>query len=122
MSAWLSQLLIGLLLILWCVWWLCAVDWKTAWHVLGKGGWAPVVLLVLVSAYAWSQIAPGDCGCLGFVRIPSFWAHLGGVSALTAIALFCGWLQGYMGWAPAEIAIEAPGHGSASHGHGHGHH
>jgi hypothetical protein len=107
---------------LWCVWWLFAVDWAKAWPVLSWGGWAPVVLLVVVSAYAWSQIAPGDCGCLRFVRIPSGWWHLGSTAGLALLALFCGWLQAVLHCAPAEVAIEPPGHGSAAHGHGHGHH
>ena len=119
MPEWLT-LLIGIGL--WCVWWLFAVNWSKAWPVLGRGGWAPVVLLVLVSAYAWSQIAPGDCGCLGVVRIPSGWWHLGSTVGLTLLALFCGWIQGVMHWAPAEVPIEPPGHGSMAHGHGHGHH
>src|SRR5262245_31283935 len=38
---------------LWCVWWLCAVDWKRLWPVLARGAWAPVVLLMVAAALAW---------------------------------------------------------------------
>ena len=115
MPDWLSYLI---LVLLWCVWWLFAVDWSKAWPVLARGGWAPVVLLVLVSAYAWSQIARGETS-LGFVRIATYWGQLATVGGLAALALFCGWLQGQLGYRPAEVPIEAPGHGSAAHGHGH---
>jgi hypothetical protein len=119
MPEWLSHLLpVVVLLGLWCVWWLFAVEWQKAWPVLARGGWAPIVLLVLVIAYAWSQISPGGC-TFGFVRLAHLWAHLAAVGGLTLLALFCGWLQGYMHWAPAEVPIEPPGHGSAAHGHGH---
>ena len=117
---------------LWCAWWLWAVNWKKAWPVLAEGGWVPVVLLTLVSALAWSQIFPASCGCLGF-PIPNFWWQLGSCAALACVALFCGWLQGRLGWGPADVSFEPPAghhghaHGPGHHGHGlqdhgHGHH
>ena len=85
MPEWLSQTLsvlrVLLLVALWCAWWLWAVDWRRAWPFLAKGGWAPLVLLSLVAAYVWSQVLPGECGCLGFVRIPNFWGQLGSEGA-----------------------------------------
>jgi hypothetical protein len=104
---------------LWCVWWLFAVDWRKMWPVLERGAWAPAVLLLVVSAYAWSRIAPGECGCLGFMRIPNFWWQLGSVGTLAALALFCGWLQGLLGWAPPDYPIKPPGAGMAEGHHGH---
>ncbi len=105
-----------LLLILWLAWWLLAVNWRKAWPVLGQGGWAPLVLLVLMVALAWSRLQPIPCDCLGFVTVPNFWWQLGYVALLVAVALFCGWLQGVLQWAPAEINLEPPAHGD-DHGH-----
>lgn len=109
------------LLIAWLAWWLGAVNWTKLWPVLAQGAWAPVVLIMIVSAFVWSQIAPSACDCLAVVRVPNFWWQLGGVGLLGASALFCGWLQGMFGWQPPELNLEppAPGH---DHHHGHAHH
>src|SRR5206468_12679263 len=106
-----------LLLIGWAAWWLWGVNWKQAWAVLALGAWLPVLLLMIASALVWSQIAPSDCSCLGFVTVPNFWWQLGGVGLLAAITLFCGWVQGVFGWAPAEIDLEPPP--TADDGQGH---
>ena len=119
LEATLAVLLQLLPVALWCAWWLWAVNWKRAWPVLAQGAWAPVVLLSVVAALAWSRIAPSPCNCLGFVTVPNFWWQLGSVSTLTAIALFCGWLQGYFGWTPQESNLEPP---PIAHEHGHDHH
>lgn len=107
---------------LWCAWFLWGVNWKRAWPMLTGGGWLPVVLLVGTSALVWSQIFPTTCRCLG-VAIPNFWWQLGACSALVVVALFCGWVQEQLNWAPAEVSFDPPasehGHG---HDHGHGHH
>jgi hypothetical protein len=113
---WLS----ALLLLVWVAWWLWAVTWKKAWPALAQGGWAPLVLLMVMVALVWSRLAPSDCRCLGFVTVANFWWQLGEVGVFVAVALFCGWLQGYYGWTPPEIDLEAPAH--EDHGHGHGHH
>jgi hypothetical protein len=78
----------------------------------------PLVLILVVSALVWSQLAPSDCSCLGFITVPNFWWQLGGVGLLAAVTLFCGWLQGVFGWTPAEVELEPP----MPAGHGHGHH
>jgi hypothetical protein len=107
-----------LLLIIWLAWWLLAVDWRKAWPVLGPGGWAPLVLLMLIVSLVWSQLQPVPCDCLGIVTIPNFWWQLGYMGMLVAIALFCGWIQGLLGWAPPEIDLEPPTHVHAdAHGH-----
>jgi len=103
----------------WCAWWLGGVNWQKTWPVLAKGAWAPVVLLMLITATVWSRIAPEPCNCLGFLVVPNFLWQLGAVSGLVALALFCGWLQGQLGWTPAEISLEPP---PVAHGHDHGHH
>lgn len=110
------------LLIAYVAWWLWGVNWNRAWPVLARGAWVPAVLALVAGAMAWSQIAPADCTCLGFVTVKNFWWQLGGVGLLAAIALFCGWLQGVMGWAPAELSLEPPAPAAHGHGHGHGHH
>jgi hypothetical protein len=106
------------LLIAWVAWWLWGVNWHKAWEVLAQGAWVPVGVLLVATALVWSQISPSDCTCLGFVTVPNFWWQLGGVGLLAATALFCGWLQGVFGWAPAEVDLEPP----AAVDHGHGHH
>ena len=106
--------------VLWMLFWLGAVNWQKTWPVLRIGGWAPVVLLILVSAGVWSRLAQAPCTCLKLVTIPNFVWQLGAVSTLAALALFCGWLQGYMGWTPTEYAVEPPA--GDDHDHGHGHH
>ncbi len=109
------------LLIAWVAWWLWGVNWPQAWKALGQGAWAPLVLIMIVAALVWSRIAPGACSCLGFITVPNFWWQLGGIGLLAAVTLFCGWLQGLWGWAPAEIDLEPPA-AAHHHGHKHGHH
>lgn len=108
-------------LALWIVFWLCAVNWKKTWTILAQGAWAPVVLLLLISAAVWSRLDPVPCTCLPFITIPSFWWHLSAVAGLAGLALFCGWLQSVINWTPPEYAVEPPA-GDHGHGHDHGHH
>ena len=108
----LAGLLLGLalhwlLLIVWVVWWLFAVDGKQARAVLARGAWAPAVLILIVAAFVWAKIAPTPDA--------NFWWQLGVVSGLAALALVCGWLQGVFGIVPAPVLMEAvvpqgPGH------------
>ncbi len=105
-----EALLAHVLIIVWVAWWLFGVNWSKTWPVLARGAWVPVVLLVIVIAMVWSKLAPREEA--------SFWYQLAELSVLVAIALFCGWLQGVLGWTPAEINLEPP----AASGHGHGHH
>jgi hypothetical protein len=107
--------------LIWCVFWLWAVNGKKAWPVLAQGGWAPVVLLMVTITLAWSRIANESYDGLGFVTVPNFWWQLGAVSVLVALALFCGWLQGYFHMTPPDIEVEPPAVAHA-HGHDHGHH
>jgi hypothetical protein len=122
----LYTVLLVALLVVWVAWWLLAVNWKSLWPTLAEGAWVPGVLIVLVSALVWSRVAPADCTCLGFMTIPNFWWQLADVSLLFSLALFCGWLQGYLGWTPEAVSFEpapiAHGHGHHhEHGHDHGH-
>lgn len=113
----LGLLLMWSLLVAWVAWWLLGVNWKKAWAVLAEGAWAPLVLVGVAGALAWSQMAPSSCSCLGFVAVPNFWWQLGAVGLLAAATLFCGWLQGVLGWAPAEIDIEPPQPADQGHHH-----
>jgi hypothetical protein len=106
-----------LLLIPWLAWWLWGVNWKNVWAVLAEGAWLPVLLIMIVAAMVWSEIAPSDCTCLGFVTVPNFWWQLGGVGLLTAITLLCGWLQGVFGWSPLEASLEPPEAPAFEHDH-----
>jgi hypothetical protein len=103
------------LLILWIVWWLLGVNWKKMWGVLGQGAWLPLVLVAILAALAWSQIAPSPGNFLGLFTVPNFWWQLGNLGFFTALALFCGYLQGRLGWAPAEIDLEPPASPAAHH-------
>jgi hypothetical protein len=94
------------LLIVWVAWWLWGVNWRKVWPVLAQGAWVPVVLLTIVAALVWSELAPGS----------SFLWRLADTMLLVAVALFCGWLQGVMGWTPAEIDLE-PAAPVAAHEH-----
>lgn len=112
-----QYVLVWSLLIVWIAWWLCGVNWKKTWPVLGQGAWVPLLLLAVTGAMVWSQLAPGNCSCLGFMTVPNFWWQLGSVGLLVAVTLFCGWLQGLLEWTPAEIELEPPI--PATHDHGH---
>jgi hypothetical protein len=109
------------LLIAWVAWWLGGVNWTRAWSILAKGGWVVVALLTVLAALVWAALAPGSYDCLGLFSIGNFWWQLGAVALVVLVALFCGWVQGVFGWAPAEIELapavagHADQHGSAHH-------
>jgi hypothetical protein len=103
-----------LLLIIWIVWWLGAVNWQKLWPVLGRGAWAPLVLLMVIVALVWSRLQPLPRDYAAF----NFWLQLGYVLVLVLVAFFCGWLQGVFQWAPPLINLEPPAHGhDDAHGH-----
>lgn len=122
---------------LWVAWCLGCVNWKKAWPVLADGAWVGVILLILISALVWSKIEASSYILFDTLIIPNYWWQLSGVIAITLVALFCGWLQGILGWTPLEVAVEpaddheaghepADAHGheplpSLAHGNGHGH-
>lgn len=111
------------LLLVWIAWWLWAVNWKKAWRVLGDGGWAPLVVIGLIAAGVWSQVRPTNLVVTPNFAIINFWWQLGAVALLIGSAFFCGWLQGYFGWTPAEIDVEPPAHHAGHHGEAaHAHH
>jgi hypothetical protein len=97
-----------LVVIAWFAWWLLAIKWARLWEILGRGGWVVLLLAMIAGAAAWSQIAPSDCACLGFVTISNFWWQLLAVTLLALETLFCGWLQGTIGWQPPQIDLEPP--------------
>lgn len=107
------------LLIAWVAWWLWAVNWRKAWAVLAEGAWVPAVLLVILVAMVWSQLAPSDYEGLGFMRVSNFWWQLVAVGFWTGVALFCGWLQGVFAWEPVEVPVEPPAHAEVAHGAAH---
>lgn len=108
-------------ILLWIAFWFFCVNWRKAWPVLAEGGWAPLVLLMCISAEVWSRVAPSSCNCLRVVTITNFWWQLGSVCTLVAIALICGWVQTLTSYAPPELALEPPP-AAPGHGHGQGHH
>lgn len=104
------------LLIAWIAWWLFAVNWDQAWRYLAKGAWAPIALIMLITALVWSRMEPRTYDIFG-VSIANFWWQLGVVAFIAALTLICGWLQGLLRWAPAEIDLNPPA--PAAHHHGH---
>jgi hypothetical protein len=96
------------LVIFWLAWCLFGINWKKTWGVLAQGAWAPLVLAMVLSALAWSQMTPGT---------PHFAWKLLQVSLVVLASLFCGWVQGYFGWQPAEISLEPPTQVEHEHGH-----
>jgi hypothetical protein len=108
-----------LLLIGWVAWWLWGVNWSKAWPVLARGAWVPLLLALVFVALVWSRLEPTPYEGIPGVTVPNFWWQLVAVSLLAGVALICGWLQGVLGWAPAEVDLEPP---APSHGHGHAHH
>src|SRR5262245_42523738 len=116
------MLVMLILTAVWCVFWLLCVNWNKLWTVLSQGAWTGVVLLGLISALVWTKLDDRSCDCLGFMILPSFWWQLGTVATVIALALFCGWLQGVIRYAPVEVSVEMPtGHDGHGHGHDHGH-
>jgi hypothetical protein len=109
----------GALVIAWLAWALWGINWKKVWPVLAQGAWAPGVLILITAALVWSRLAPSDRSCLGFLVVQNFWWQLGAVGLITAVTLFCGWLQGVFHWEPAEISLEPPAPAAADHGHHH---
>lgn len=112
-----------LLWIIWAAWWLGGVNAYKTRHVLAIGGWAPALLLIIVTAIVWSRldVRPGDF--LGLMSLPNFWWQLGYVSMLAGTALICGWLQTVFHWTPGDIHFDPPAHAHGhDHAHGHAHH
>jgi hypothetical protein len=93
--------------IAWCLW---GIDWRRARPVLAVGGWAPLVLVGLMSGVVWAFMFPAQ------PPIPNFLWQIGIAGLFICLALGCGWLQGRMGWYPPEISFEPP---PPPHDHGH---
>jgi hypothetical protein len=104
------------LLIVWLAWSLWGINWKKVWPVLAQGAWVPLVLVLALAALVWSRLVPGECVLLGLWDIPNFWWQLGDVCLIVAATFFCGWLQGVMGWQPAEINLEPQASAASAHG------
>jgi hypothetical protein len=96
------------LLIVWLALCLFGINWKKVWPVLAQGAWAPLVLAMILVALAWSQMTPATI---------HFWQKLGLVSVLVAASFFCGWVQNYFGWQPADINLEPVEPAADGHGH-----
>ncbi len=103
-----SFLLQWSLLIAWLAWWIAAVNWRRLWPTLARGAWLPVALLLVMAAIVWSRVSPGDHVLFGSVHVSALGWHLGAVGIIAGLAFLCGWLQGILGWAPAEMEIEPP--------------
>lgn len=107
-----------LLWILWVVWWVRAVNWRHVWPVLSVGGWAPVLLVMVLVALVWSRLDEGPCPC----GLPNFWWQLAYVGLFGVAALVCGWVQGIVNLAPPEISFDPPAvHDEHDHAHSHDH-
>ena len=73
---------------------------------------------MVLAALVWSALEPAQVSFFDVLTIGNFWWQLGAVGLVVGLALFCGWLQGIFGWAPAEVSLEPPVHAHASdHAH-----
>jgi hypothetical protein len=106
---------------LWVAWCLCCVNWKKAWPVLAEGAWVGMILVMLLASLAWAKMEPSSYILFDTLFIPNFWWQLSCVITIALVALFCGWLQGLLGWTPLEVAVEPTDNHSAAHGHGDSH-
>lgn len=88
---------------------LLGIRWRNVWPTLRDGGWAPLVLLMLMAALVWTSLAP--LGAWSYV-----W-HLLAVTLIVGIAFFCGWLQELLHWTPPEISFEPPASTAQEHHH-----
>jgi hypothetical protein len=98
------------LVIAWLAWCLFGINWKRAWGVLAGGAWMPLVLLLILVSLAWAEMTPEK---------PAFFEKLAIVCLVAAATLFCGWVQGYFSWEPAEMELEPAVEPANAHGHGH---
>ena len=73
--------------VLWCAFWLWAVNWKITWRVLAQGGWVPLLLLLVMVAAAWSRVAPASISLLGPASIPNFWWQFAAVLLANLLSL-----------------------------------
>jgi hypothetical protein len=96
------------LLIVWLALCLFGINWRKVWPVLAQGAWAPLILAMVFVALAWSQMT---------TAAPRFWWKLGEVTLVVAASFFCGWVQNYFGWQPAEINLEPTPHSPDTHAH-----
>jgi len=96
-----------------CLW---AINWKKMWPTLREGAWAPLVLLLVLIALAWSQIRASDVVLFGTINVANFWWQLGAAALLACVGLFAGWLQERQSWTPMEVPIAPP---PPEDGHGH---
>jgi hypothetical protein len=101
---------------LWVAWCLGCVNWKKAWPVLADGAWVGVILVILLASLAWAKMEPSSYILLETLFIPNFWWQLSCVIAIALVALFCGWLQGLLGWTPMQAAVEPTDDHLADHG------
>jgi hypothetical protein len=98
----------------WCLW---AIDWRKAWPILAAGGWVALVLIGGMAAAVWAFVFPAPHVLFGSVVVPNGLWHLAAVASLICLALFCGWLQGRLGWYPPEISFAQPPADAHDHGH-----
>ena len=91
---------------LWCVWWLCCVNWRHCWPILAAGGWVVICGLGLLATILWTAIDPVACKCFPHLTLSAFLSHFVGVVLLVVVALLCGWLQGRCSWGPEEVIID----------------
>lgn len=111
------EILAAVALIAWCLW---AVNWRQAWPVLSVGGWMPFVLILLMAAKVWSLVDRRTLTIAG-VTLHNYWWQLMATGVVAGIVLFCGYLQGQLGFEPATVSLDPPAHDP--HGHDdHGHH
>lgn len=112
-----AALVLAATLIAWLAWWLAAVNWRRLWPVLAQGAWLPLVLMLFLAALVWSRIRPTEYLLFGTLPVANYWWQLFVIGLLTGLAFLCGWLQGVLGWTPAEVEVEPPPAGGHAEAH-----
>ncbi len=102
-------------LLIWCVFWLFAVDWTRLRHIMLRGGWIGVVLIGVVMVVAWQQLDPEAAdSLLGLMNLNGYIEKMMYVTGLFSLMFICGAVQltGCCGPSRTEAAeaTEANGH------------
>ena len=103
-------------LIAWVAWWTFGVNWRKTREALKQGAWAPLVLLMLLVALVWSQLAPSSWSWQT-ITLPNFWWQLGVVTIIVGLTFLCGAVQDAAGWTPPEINLDPPTDSGVEHRH-----
>ena len=110
-----TSILLVVVLGVWCLFWLLAVDWTRLRHLIVRGGWAPLLLMAVVTVLTWEMIDPlpdGGRRLLGLTITAGYLDKFVYVTGLLVAMFLCGTMQlagccGIGEAAAEEVADEA---------------